>query len=51
MRHDDNYRDILLDLIHEMRVAAELNPGSAHSRFIIKAVTHAERQMRKVDNA
>jgi len=39
---------ILTDLIEGMRAAAEMNPGSAHSRHIRAACDHAEKRMREV---
>lgn len=44
----DSERSILTDLIEGMRAAAEMNPGSAHSRHIRAACDHAEKRMREV---
>ena len=42
------YKRILTDLINGMRAAAEMNEGSAHSRYMEKACDVAEARMKKV---
>ena len=42
------YVSILTDLIAGMRAAAEMNEGSAHSRFIVLACDTAEARLREV---
>lgn len=44
----ETLRRILRDLINGMRVAAEMNEGSAHSRYMEKACDVAEARMKKV---
>ncbi len=48
VRRAQAYHDILVDFIAGMRAAAEMNPGSAHSRYILAACAHSETRLREV---